>query len=314
MNYPLNAELATRLKVFKRNNHRLLILVSVAVLAIGSALVLDTYRQYQSQMLDVQAIAEKAKVSAIQRTSDFLIQSKGRLAKLGQSSEVLSRNAASCSAALYEMRKIQPLYSNLLLLDASGRVLCNAMLRDSVQGLEPRQSAEFQQTVRSGKFTIGRPVQTLSGRWISNLIYPIKDEAGNSAGALALSIDLLRLAMADPDADKSNKLVIGIFDRDRIIVARSEDALLRVGQPANSDVAKVIWQKREGTDRGLDYLGGDRLFSYGPVPDSDWVVFASIDLAGINATTFNLLCWRLAEGAILLLSAFVVVMVFRSKS
>ncbi len=289
--------------------------VVCGVLGLATALAFDSYRKYQDEMLEAQEAADAARKSSLLRTTQFLQQSKVLLAKLSDDAANQGRTATHCPAVLEELRRTQPVYTNLVRLDASGQVLCDAKASSQGQASLPALANDFLQVVRTKQFTVGKPAQADSSeRWTARLLLPIKNGTGQLAGALALSVDLLNLDLIGSPNNLPHNVLVGIINGDGTIVARSEGGMLRIGRPANSDVAKTVLRNREGTARGPDYLGSDRLFSYAPVPDSDWIVFAALDLQGNGSPMMQLEPGRLAALAALLLAAVGLVVLWRRNA
>lgn len=292
-----------------------LMLGALVLLVLGAALAFNTYRQYQAVFLKTQDVANAIREQALQRTTLFLGQSRDLLSNLSQDSESKRQLTEHCPDVFTELTRIQPVYSNLAVLDADGHVLCDAKARTRGQAPDPDVVTDFSRLARTGQFTIGKPVQnSFSERWIARLLYPLKDDSGKLVGAIFLSIDLLNMDMTGTAKDMPQKSLVGIVNGDGILVARSEGGLLRIGQPANSETAKTVLSLREGSVRGIDFLGSDRLFSFAPVPESDWILFASVDMDGIVAPVTRLALQRLAVFAALLIAASGVLMMLSRRT
>jgi hypothetical protein len=276
----------------------------VALLFLFVALTLDTYRQYQTLFLETENTANAVRNAALQRTTHFLGQSRSLVSKLAEDPKQLRRVTENCTAVLAELATGQPVYPNLTILDGHGHVLCDTKTRNRGLAPGPDMAADFQELARIGQFSIGKPARSASSeRWVARLLYPVKDNTNRLVGAIFLSMDLLRLDMIDPSKIMPPKSLVGIVNGDGTLVARSEGGMLRIGQRANSDAAREILLKREGAVRGVDFLGSDRLFSFAPIPDSDWILFASVDLEESIATFVQLMFKRLAVCVVLVLAS-----------
>lgn len=285
-------------------SRRLASLVVICSIGLAAALVVDTYRQYQAKLLECHSIVNNARKLSLQQTTEFLRQSKALLMQLTDDASMRARVVTRCADVLQDIKRTQPVFINLVVLDSSGQVLCESLAESQGRTPDSDLASTFQHLAGPDKLTFGKPVQdSASYRWISRLLYPFKDGSGKPAGALALSIDLLHLDLMGPSKARQPDLIAGIVNADRTIVARSQDGLLRIGQSANSAVSERIVREREGTASGMDFLGINRLFSYGPVPDSDWIVFANINIDDAMKPMFRLALERLAEIVVLMLTA-----------
>ena len=132
------------------------------------------------------------------------------------------------------------------------------------------------QGLRSESFAVGDAfLGRLSGRWVTVLTHPVRDEAGRRSGFVNLSLELLQLNQRMLGSVPTNAIVV-VFDREDRFLLRSVDAKAWIGKPLPAPQAQAIRGIREGflSTRGVD--GVSRLYAGATVARTGWRVFAGL--------------------------------------
>ncbi|MBB2484555.1 EAL domain-containing protein [Mitsuaria sp. WAJ17] len=281
----------------------LLSLVALPMLALALTLGYDTWQQYQASLAAAYRQATATRLLYGTQTELFLAQAEHVLARLAERPGIRALDKAHCDPVLGELMQFQPAYANVLTLDAGGRLICSAtrVIAGGKAGPDPHYY--FKEVLSSGRFTVGKPAQGfITGRWVSTLAYPIRDEDGAISGVVGIAVDLTNYRPLLPPGTLPPRAFVGVINSEGIVIARSERAEERVGKPANPDSSARMRHEREGVMAAPDFEGIQRFFSFGPVPHSDWTVFVALDQSVVMAPVLQLAWQRLGVTACLLLA------------
>ncbi len=281
----------------------LLGLVALPLLVLVLTLGYDTWQQYQASLAAAYRQAASTRLLYGTQTELFLTQAERVLARLAERPGVRALDRSRCDPMLGELMQFQPAYANVLTLDAGGRLICSAtnVVAGSKAGPDPHYY--FNEVLTSGRFTVGKPAQGfITGRWVSTLAYPIRREDGSISGVVGIAVDLTNYRPLLPPGTLPPRAFVGVINGDGIVIARSERAEERVGKPAHPETSARMRREREGVLAAPDFEGIPRLFSFGPVPHSDWIVFVALDQAVVMAPVLQLAWQRLGFTACLLLA------------
>jgi len=134
-----------------------------------------------------------------------------------------------------------------------------------------------------------------SGRWISILTYPVRDQDRKRSGFASLSVDLQALGQRALRSVPANTIV-PVFDRKDRFLMRSQDAAAWVGKPLPAPQAESVRGKNEGFVRTVDIHGIARLYAVATVPRTGWRVFAGIPEDEVLAPVRTLIRTSVAVG------------------
>ncbi len=283
-------------------------LMGIPLLFIVGTLAHDSWHEYTDgyersfqNMTTIRAITAAT-------TERFLEQSRDVLTQLAKRPDVRALNRGKCDPLLTDLKRIYQAYTNILTLDSKGLLVCSALGVSPGQSAGPDPKYYFAETVRTGKFTVGKPAKGfLSGRWVSTLAHPIFDEHGEVTGVIGLSVDLVNFKSQVAQSDIPESTVIGIINSEGVIIARSSEAD-RIGGISNAEATGVMLRQKQGNLRARDFKERNRLYSFGPVSGSDWTVFASVDEELALAAAQALAVQRFALLGFLALLVAVIVM------
>ena len=187
---------------------------------------------------------------------------------------------ARCDPLAFEFVALHPEYSSLDVRDLAANAVCSA--RPNPPGAaQVAKLPWFQQAVRQAGFAVGEAyVGSRTGRWVSVLSFPIRDDRGQPAGLVLLAVDLLDLQRRaiGPLPDGAVVTVIG---HDGKIVLRSHEPEKWLGQPMPA--AALALARRGGIVIAEGADGVRRLLATAPVPGVGWLVVAGLPEAEVFA-------------------------------
>ena len=273
----------------------LLVLSGIPVFALMISMAYDTYHEFRDDTAAAYQTASTIRSISTARTELFLANANFVLSELSRRSLVQALDALNCDPELAAVKKRQPAYANLLTLDAKGRLVCSAagIAPGPVAGPDPRYY--FDEVVRTRKFTVGKPARGfITGRWVSTLAYPLLNDAGQLKGVVAIAVDLVNYQPVIDLEDAPARTVVGIFNSEGTLIARSDDATTRIGTVSEALASRLMRAQVRGTLRSLDYQGVERYYAFAPIANSDWTTFVSLDEATVLAPVRRLVYQRLA--------------------
>lgn len=279
-------------------------LLAVPLCALLFALTYGTYRQYEDSVADAYRTASIIRSMYVEQTEQFLARAKFILFKLSQRPQVQALDSSQCDPILQELKALEPNYANVITLDTNGQLVCSASQVRPGRPAGPDPKLYFSEVKRSGQFTVGQPAHGfISGRLVSTLSYPIRNEMGVLTGVAAIAVDLLNYQPIIPQDGFPPETVIGIINSEGILIARSENAELQAGMAVKPELIRTLRREREGTVALSDSRGRSKFYAFGPIVDSDWFVVVSIDERSVISPIIGLVWRRLAFilGLVLLL-------------
>ena len=256
----------------------LVLSVALPLSAVVAYLIHDAGVQAEAQALEhVREIAaEVAEDSGI-----ILAGAEQQLAYLAQRPAVRALDRSHCDPLIAGLQGLNPIYTNVILVDLRAEVVCWAREQDS-----------------AGTPVVGR----ISGEPTLPLTMPVRNEAGATVGVLNLAASLSRITRLIDRPQLPPGSVITMVSHDGVIIARSLDGDKWLGRDAHafeSIAAQLAQGQGAHTMRGID--GVERLVAFTTMPESGWLVSAGIPVDVIMAH------YRLALRRILLALAATIV-------
>ena len=215
------------------------------------------------------------------------------LVTLAQFPALLELDRAGCSAKLAKIVERDPditsAYTNLILADASGRLLGNARPLNGRPVIP--DFPLFQRTLESKEFMAGE-LQTgkTPGKAVLNLGYPVLDRSGRIQAVLMASLNLdwfqdLATRMHLPAGSS-----ICIIDNRGTIMARLREPEKWVGQnKPETEIIKTVLAQREGITESWGVDGNNRLYAFTPLaglPKGGYV-YVGMPTQAIYAQTYH---------------------------
>ncbi|MCB2042477.1 MAG: PAS domain-containing protein, partial [Rhodoferax sp.] len=115
-------------------------------------------------------------------------------------------------------------------------------------------------------------------RWVTVLTMPVRDDAGQAQGLVALPLDLIMLNQQIMK-DVPEGLLVTVLDRQSQIILRSAELRSFLGRSVAEQLASVrdaVESNRVGVFELQDQTGVNRVFAYRRMPTTGWLVFAGL--------------------------------------
>ena len=261
--------------------HRLSIrarlLLLVLAIALPAAAAIAHYVIHDSQEASAAAYAKVRDIASNTQSilEQMLREQEAALSRFAARPRVRARDPRDCDPVIGEYVRPLPVFTTLAVRDVQGNVVCssypNPPTQEQMIGL-----AWFQEGIRSGTFTVSDAyLGPSSGRWVSVLSYPIRDDQGKVSGLILLGVDLLQFNQRLFQRSPKNAVQI-VLDRDNKFLLRSNDIAQWIGKRLPDAQADAM----RGRDteffsaRGSD--GVQRMWAVETVAGSHWRVFAGL--------------------------------------
>jgi signal transduction histidine kinase len=248
------------------------------------------------------------------QTQQFLADSENVLRRLATRPLIRALDPERRPATFDTFLDLHPQYANLVLCDATGRVVHSASPLPADKALSDIHAAWVGPVLRNGRFTVGKPILgQITERWVCELALPVRDTDGELAGALGMSVDLERFRAPASLVSLPPNSEIAIVDQDGTVIARSINPRGWVGRDGRAaPIVDFVLAHAEGsaTTRGLE--GEERIYGFTTIPRVGWHVlvgiptrftFAAARANALRAGLFGAVLLGLVIGLVLLLGS-----------
>ena len=233
------------------------------------------------------------------RLDNILRDQEQLLARLAGRPRITALDPKSVDPLVREMVPIHPELSNLGIRDRNAASVYS-FRPNPTDAESARDFPWFREGIASGRFTVGDAFTgRLSGRVVTVLTYPIRDNRGDVAGLINFSVDLLRLQERVMQATPRDALVVVIDRQDRYLM-RSSGIEQWIGKPVPAHLTAQIRGLREGLHELTGVDGVRRIFAVAIVPVAGWRVFAGLPVDTFLAPHRERLAESAAIGALVL--------------
>jgi PAS domain S-box-containing protein len=254
---------------------QLLLLVLAVLLPMVAAIAYTIYNNAQQRVAQarsnsrVLAVVVAADVSRVVETNrDLLIQ-------LGKRPLIRAVDGNRCDPVLWEFHELFPRSANMTTIDIRGEAICSAVPQPGGKNVMVDQAPWFKRSLMENDLVVSDPFfGPITGRWVTVLTYPIRDDAGKKTGFLGLPLDLALYQPNLSGAPLSPGTTVGIVTAKGVFVWRNLDTEKWVGKSVfERPVFQQMLAVKDGEYQGVGVDGTPRLYSVVPVKGLDWYVF-----------------------------------------
>ncbi len=230
-------------------------LVLTALLAVLPALALQLATGLEHRRhLEAEAKAEASRAAAAMAEVQVRITDSTRLllTALAAMPELRAKDAAACTALFASLLDKNPVYANILAVDASGDVFAAGQPYGSVN-LSDRK--HFRDAMATRQFVAGEYIVSRStGDSAFPFAMPILDDAGQAVGILVAAVKLDSFDAAFAKMRMPSGANLGLSDRNGLrLFYRPVNPANPVGSPIRSAIFDII---QAGGDDGLTLQAG----------------------------------------------------------
>lgn len=188
------------------------------------------------------------------------------LIALAQLPEVRGGDPSRCSSAVEKLLAEYPLYSNLGVAAADGKVFCSGVpLKEPVSVADGRW---FQQAIKTRDFAVGEyQMSGLSSYPLLTLGYPIAGSGDQAPRIVFASLDIAYLVRQMDFVLPTEGAELAVVNRDGIILGHTGGQEDRVGRtaPEATLIKEVSANRGGGADQWFDPAGVERIYAFHPI-------------------------------------------------
>lgn len=258
---------------------RLVALFALAItLPYVTLLAVNLFGDLADEYAGAYRLARVLADSTASDTARFVADTKGLAAHLATHPALRALNTGRCDRFLTDLLPTLQHVTNVLTVDANGRLLCSAtpITAQTPKSVPPHYW--FDEVRRTRATVVGRPARGfITGKWVVTIAEPILDARGRFLGAVGIAMELVRFRPLRGGEDVPEGTAIRILNRDGIVIASMLDEDRWIGRDVSDHAAiKAIIAKGEGSLRmpGLD--GIDRLIAFRTVRGTNWIAGAGV--------------------------------------
>src|SRR6202163_1667339 len=245
----------------------------LALLALGAAAPFVAIAAYLATELildDINEATEKVEhftQATAHRAARMVEGNRAMLAELAMRPDIRSLDPNRCAPLLHDLLGLHPEFANVFTIDASGGRICSAAYVPpaSAPAMDP---SDFLDEVKARKdFTVGRPIHgLLTHKWIVSEAQPILADDGSFAGAVAVSIDLVKLSDLITENPLAREPVMYVMNSRGVMLAHHPDSAAWLGRDVKgTPITRLALERRSGSAREKGVLGVERLWAFAPV-------------------------------------------------
>ncbi|HEY4371025.1 MAG TPA: PAS domain S-box protein [Burkholderiales bacterium] len=225
-------------------------------------------------LVDVTAAEATSSLAELRRLATFLAERP----------RVRALDAGDCDPLFTDMLRLNTDLANVSTVTADGQLVCSA-LKSPAGKLPALGQPRWLLELRAGApYAVGPPQRGVySGRWVVVVAQPLRDAHGVLRGAVEVVVNIAAFQPVVSAALPRNG-ALAITDSDGNIIARAPRPLDFVGKNLrDSEVNRIVLQKREGTATAVSVEGVERFYAFKPVGNSGWYALAGLPTAAIYA-------------------------------
>ena len=283
---------------------QLLILVSAALLPAAG---LIGYNILHAARGSLEQANDKVRILADGKAAEHAMvlgDIEGMLARLAERALVRAMDPASCEPQVRELVYLHEEFTTINLRDTQGNSVCSFFDKPaSASAVTPLPW--FQEGLHSGRFTVGDTyLGRTTGRWVSVVTYPVRDDEGRVTGLLALGLDLERLQPRVMHGIPKDAVVTVVDRNNRILLRSADHAGWVAKEAANAVLTEEARGKGYGFKRARGVDGAIRIHAYRVVPGTGWLAVAGIPESVVFVRHQKLLMRNVALALLALLAAW----------
>src|SRR5262245_22027497 len=248
----------------------------VVVFAVALGMLLDAEREAARR-----SVRETTRAIAL-AVDQELAAAESALRVLGNSAYLTTGDLARFYEQALRARTTPE--SWILLMDRSGEQLLNTRFPFGSTLARSGAPERFQEVIQSGRATVSNLYTgALTKRLVLTVDLPVSLEGGKRY-VLAQAFFPEYFARVFPRRDVPSECIIGLFDRNHMIIARSHRADEFVGKPGAAVIREAASESSEGAIRHPSREGIDTYDVYTRSARSGWLVAIGVPVASLEAS------------------------------
>jgi diguanylate cyclase (GGDEF)-like protein/PAS domain S-box-containing protein len=255
---------------------QLLLLVLAIALPMVGILVYSLYDNARQRVVEAKLTAHMLAAAAASDVDRVLVTNRDFLIQMAKRPLIRKMDAKNCDQVLWDFRQLFPKSANMTVIDMNGTAICSAVPQPGGKPVSVAKAPWFKKSLEQDGFVVSDPFfGPITGRWVTVLTYPVRDDQGKKIGFLGLPLDL---ALYEPNLSNAPMIPgtsIGVVTEDGVFVWRNLETEKWVGKKySNIQTLQNILAGKEGEMDGADSVR--RLYHTDKVEGAGWVVYVGI--------------------------------------
>jgi PAS domain S-box-containing protein len=277
----------------------------LAALAMGAAapfVALAAYLAIELIGVDMEqatANVEHFAQSTAHRAERMVDGDRAILAGLATRPGVSALDPDRCDPLLRDLLALHPELADVITLGSSGGKVCSAAQQRLAADPAMEPGDFFDDLGTRDTFTSGRAIRDhQTHKWITSEAQPVLAGDGSVLGAVAISIDLLKLSTLIAGDEEAREPVMYIMNSHGIVLAHHPDSAAWLGRDlSETPITRLALERKSGSAREKGTLGVERLWAFAPVRGTDWTVLSGIPMTTVMAPVYRTVIWVAALSA-----------------
>ncbi len=216
-------------------------------------------------------------------TSRFLATNRESMELFAKRPLVRVLDGSRCDPVIHDFRDLFPRFANLTTITLDGTAICSAVPQPGGKPVNVGKTEWFQRALAKPEFLAGNPfIGPITGRWVSVLVAPIRDQSDKVAGFVGLPLDLDLYAPSIEGTKLAPGMRMGIVSADGHLVWRSDDPDKLIGKDIGDlPSVKAAITVKDGNFEAKGTDGVPRIYAVAPIPEAGWYAYIGIPSAQI---------------------------------
>lgn len=214
-------------------------------------------------------------------TAEYIHSRQNTLARIAERNLIRKMDPDQCDPILLDYRSFDASFSNIVIMDRNGGVICSALPID--RRISYGKGRNFTRVNNENRFVVGYPsFGRISDKWILPLAYPVHDTDKKIIGVIGAAIDLVQYSPISAQSSLPHNAEVMLVTDDGTILSRSRQPEVWVGRNiGKTGIMQTIQENRNGTSimRGLD--NEKMVFGYSPIAMTNWYALIGIPTSSV---------------------------------
>ena len=283
---------------------QLFALVMAIVLPMIAIFVYTILEDAQHNIVQAKSTARILAMAASSDIDRVLKSNRDLLVQMSNRPLIRKMDPSQCDRVLWDFRELFPKSANMTVIDMHGTAICSAVPQPGGKPVSVAQAPWFKQSLLANDLVVSEPFYgPITGKWVTVLTYPIRDDSGNKIGFLGLPLDL---ALYEPNLSNVPMLpdtLVGVITADGTMVWRNLDTEKWLGKNISADryIQKILALKQgEMEGAGMDAV--PRFFAVTRVNGANWYVYVGIPTAIVYSQLRTALLRNMSLGLVSMLA------------
>ena len=264
-------------------------LAAVVVASLAGMLAYTLHADTQNAVAQERVRLRTLATIIAANTTQLLEQNRDAMERIAQRPLIRAMDANNCDPILADFHALFPQFANLATVDPTGRAPCSGVPQPGGKPVSVAKAEWFKRGIEEQRFLAGNTFRgPITGKLVSVLVQPVRDDAGKFLGLLGLPLDIERFDPHVPTDTLPQGSRFGIVSSSGFLIWRNVDPEGLIGKYVGD---------QEGPRRGIELGNGEyestgtdgiaRYYAIVPIPGADWFAYAGVTASSVSATALR---------------------------